>query len=305
MLAVATVWEEGHDSPAFREPCLLWTRHLPELVSLDDMRAILVNRLATIMFALDQTETEARAKGHGVPIPTDRLAEEQGFAQVCLHEFRQSELIAAHTEAGRYRDHLRRGITYDRVLHYVTNIRERMSEDLQLRQYAYVPADKTGFLTNLETDWATVWSRFPSVEGDATDGVSALVVGLNTACVFHMMVVLEYGLRALAKKLVIPARSHDWGQILRDIESKIASERAALRATPRGSAPPSPQAARNKVQFLDFCSEAATQFAFFKDAWRNHTAHGRRRYDEYEAERIMVRVRDFMTFLSRRLREVK
>jgi hypothetical protein len=50
-------------------------------------------------------------------------------------------------------------------------------------------------------------------------------------------------------------------------------------------------------------AEAATEFVWFKEAWRNHVAHGRARYDENDALKVITHVRGFMERLSTRLKE--
>jgi len=45
-------------------------------------------------------------------------------------------------------------------------------------------------------------------------------------------------------------------------------------------------------------AQAATQFFYFKNAWRNHVAHARDIYDNEQAELIFNHVGDFMRFLA-------
>jgi hypothetical protein len=56
---------------------------------------------------------------------------------------------------------------------------------------------------------------------------------------------------------------------------------------------------------LTFYSEAAKEFVYFKEAWRNHAMHGRASYDENDARKVMTHVREFMTVLSKHLKESK
>ena len=39
---------------------------------------------------------------------------------------------------------------------------------------------------------------------------------------------------------------------------------------------------------MQFYSETATQFRYFKNAWRNHVSHSNATYDEAQAEKIMT-----------------
>ena len=42
--------------------------------------------------------------------------------------------------------------------------------------------------------------KIRSAKGDIMDAVDAYALGLNTACVFHLMRIAEHGMRALARE---------------------------------------------------------------------------------------------------------
>ena len=52
-----------------------------------------------------------------------------------------------------------------------------------------------------------------------------------------------------------------------------------------------------------FYSEAAVQFTYFKDAWRNYVVHENRIFDEDKALQIFEHVRAFMQSLAMKLSE--
>jgi len=107
------------------------------------------------------------------------------------------------------------------------------------------------------------------------------------------MMVLERGMLALAKKLdVRKAGARAWEGIIDDIEGEIEKKQKNLKA-------------KKPSDFLTFLSEAAKEFRYFKDAWRNHTAHGRANYDENDARKVLTHVRDFMEHISTKLRDAK
>jgi hypothetical protein len=76
-----------------------------------------------------------------------------------------------------------------------------------------------------------------------------------------------------------------WGQVIGQIEKKINRIEQESRTEERSE--------RQR-----FYSEAAAQFRYFKDAWRNHVSHNRAKYDEREARRVWEHVRDFMEHLA-------
>jgi hypothetical protein len=156
--------------------------------------------------------------------------------------------------------------------------------------YRY-PREKGIVLLNWKEDWATVVDSFPSTEKDVLAGVDLWALGHSTASVFQFMRVLEHGLRALAKDVGKTFDVQNWQNIIDQIESEIRS---------LGKTLPSGLAKSDRLQFL---SEAAKEFSYFKDGWRNYVSHNRAAYDEQQARNVLEHVKSFMTVLSSRLNE--
>jgi hypothetical protein len=173
---------------------------------------------------------------------------------------------------------------------------EMIIHELSSRRFAYVPVEKAKVLGAIEAGWRPIWRRFQSVEEDSKEAVYCYALGRNNACVFHSMMALERGLEALAKRLKVQYDRRSWQPIFDDIERAIVKHRKAQG--PKGI-----PAKRRRAARLTFYAEAAKEFSYFKDAWRNHTAHGRAHYDEQDAAKIMSHVRDFMLHLATELKE--
>lgn len=146
-------------------------------------------------------------------------------------------------------------------------------------------------MENWRIEWAAILEKFPSADDDILSAVDCWAMDHNTAAVFHMMRVLEHGLRAMAADVGRPFDVQNWQNVIDQIESEVRAE-AKTR--------PASQAKSDRVRFL---SEAAKEFLYFKDGWRNHVAHNRTAYDEHQARSVMEHVRQFMTVLSSRLSE--
>ena len=54
---------------------------------------------------------------------------------------------------------------------------------------------------------------------------------------------------------------------------------------------------------MQFLSEAAKEFYWFKDGRRNYVSHNRAAYDEHQANGALEHVKAFMNLLSSRLAE--
>jgi hypothetical protein len=108
------------------------------------------------------------------------------------------------------------------------------------------------------------------------------------------MGILQYGLYALADELKVefktPIELENWKNIIEPIEKRIK----AIENDPKS---------KQKDDDLKFYSQAAVQFRYFKDAWRNHVCHLRQQYDIHQAQSVLQHVTDFMETISTRLRE--
>jgi hypothetical protein len=133
-----------------------------------------------------------------------------------------------------------------------------------------------------------VLRAFPSATKDIEAAARCFAVDEWTACVFHLMRTLEHGLRSLSGMVNLPAdamEQENWGNVIDQIEKKIRE----LKNDPKSPA---------KTQKLQIYSEAAAQFRYFKDAWRNHVSHSRVTYDPRDAESVWNHVKEFMQHMA-------
>jgi hypothetical protein len=78
---------------------------------------------------------------------------------------------------------------------------EAIEKELAQRKLVFIPPNLVEYLEQEKLFGDAVYENFPSARGDIRDAGNCLAAGLNTAAVFHLMRVVELGLRALAKKL--------------------------------------------------------------------------------------------------------
>jgi hypothetical protein len=144
---------------------------------------------------------------------------------------------------------------------------------------------------------STISTAFPEASKELVAAGNCLAAGLFTACVFHAMRAAEVGLRVLGKTLNVtfkdkPLELADWQPIIEQCEAKI-KEMKGLQ----------PKAFREEE--LNFYSQAAAQFTYFKDGFRLRAAHARETFDETQAIRIFNHTWEFFDTLSKRLKEPK
>ena len=138
-----------------------------------------------------------------------------------------------------------------------------------------------------------VAKRFSAANKDISAASRCFALDEGTACVFHLMRVLELGLKALAADVGLPTDAvarEQWKNIIDQIEKKIRE----MEAGPKTA---------NKTERTQALSAAAVQFRYFKDAWRNHVSHAHAAYDEREASTVFSHVEAFMTQLAGLLTE--
>jgi hypothetical protein len=166
-----------------------------------------------------------------------------------------------------------------------------LTNEMATRLFLWVPSDRAAFYGKEDLFGEEVKAQFPSTSFDIKEGGNSYAAARNTACVFHLMRVLEIGLAVLAKEFSISADHTNWHNIIEQIEAKV-----------RGMAS-DPNRKPIWKEDQEFYAQAASHFMFLKDAWRNYTAHARGKYTQEEAQAIMMNVRSFMQKLATKLKE--
>jgi hypothetical protein len=160
-------------------------------------------------------------------------------------------------------------------------------------KFAFIPKDAEIFFEREQLFGDAVYQAFPSARLHIKDGGNCLAADLNTAAVFHFMIVVEFGLRALAKHLKIKIKRDiqfaDWDEVIRGIETKLSTIKH-----PRG---------KKRQAELEFYRPLLSECSEFKDVWRNNVMHARRRHNKFEALNVFNRVLAFMERLATRVSE--
>src|ERR1019366_4133186 len=157
---------------------------------------------------------------------------------------------------------------------------------------AFSPDSDPNVPTNIETEWSPVFasSAFPSAKYDVLKALKSYGFGRSTACVFHLMRVMELGLTALGTKFGVSLAYTNWAPAIEQIESKIRE----MHKDPVWKVLP------DCKEQQEFYAQSASHFGILKDAWRNYTVHARGTYTEEQATRIFDNVWDFKKTLRSR-----
>lgn len=195
-------------------------------------------------------------------------------------------------------------VAYDELSRMLGEFRTRVQEDLENEVFFRVECSKAMQFFERQKDYLgefvpksvedifgdKVAENFSGVLWDGRESVDCFVAGRYTACVFHLMRVLELGLGVLGKRFKVSVDHADWGTIIGNLENAIANIH---------NEPDRPDEWKDQREFYNQC---LSHFRVLKDAWRNYTAHSRGRYDRGEAFDIFNNVRGFMQKLATRHR---
>jgi len=171
-------------------------------------------------------------------------------------------------------------------------LKDTIDFEIDKHLFFFVPSNRTKYYDR-ELDEQLVDS-FPKASKELVRAGNCFTVGEYTACVFHSMRAIEIGLKVLALYLNVslpfPLDLATWMDLINKIEKEIKLKEQLPKSV-------------SKDAELKFCSEAALNFRYFKNAFRNHVAHAIDTYDEMESKKIMEHTEDFIKVLSTRLNE--
>lgn len=174
------------------------------------------------------------------------------------------------------------------------NLCSRMEDLLTGQAFYMVSPDKAQHYESPFLGWGSVCDSFPSAMDAIEEAEKCFALGRSTACVFHCMAVMDYGLLWFGKHLRTGI-NHDtdtWEKIIGEVQGAINKKRETMKKPAWKAVEP-------------FYSEAVSDLRSVKDAWRNPTMHFRRTYNGEQAEKVLERVRGFMVHLSKRVHEPK
>ena len=179
-------------------------------------------------------------------------------------------------------------LTAGQLKEAVVQLQDRMRDELDNVYFLHVPFEKARVYYNPHPFGEAVSNKFPRAITDMQEASKCLALARYTACVFHLMRVMEIGVQHLGKKLKIPdTHEKEWQAILNSVNG-------ALR---RMSNPPTPLTSRKKA-VRDRYAKAAAHLENVKNAWRNNVMHPKASYTAEEAEEVFQAVKTYMQHLA-------
>jgi hypothetical protein len=169
-----------------------------------------------------------------------------------------------------------------------TDLEIRIHDEVARHLCFMVPVDRAKLYTESSLFGADVTERFPSAIIDIEEAGKCLAMQRGTAAVFHLMRVMEVGLKATAGALGIPY-APSWESYLRQIKASMDDDWKKKPVKWRKSEP--------------FFRDVHAHLYAVKSAWRNPTMHIVSSYTPEMAEEVFNAVKGLMRHLATKLRE--
>ena len=251
-----------------------------------------------VVVRIEQLRNESRAfaslSDYGGPKKVDKSKRENLIA--CLTDLRTEcqNLDLTHTTSliSFSESELQRkgdDYTYVDMIKELDALSYSFFTELRKNSCFRIAAEKDKYLEKDDLFGLKVNTAFPSCVDEIRNAGNCYALEQDDACVFHCMRVLELALRVLSKELGVTFAGtldlQNWQNIIENIESEIKN----LEKLPKS---------KYKSETLKLFSQAAMQFRWFKEAWRNHVMHGRECYDEGKAHSILNHVQELMQSLA-------
>jgi hypothetical protein len=207
----------------------------------------------------------------------------------------EMEMTASAHRIRLFTKRLRSNISVTDYLAETRALRESIEGELRQQYFYRYPSNKIHVVREVESDWKAVIDRFPLSKVEVISAADCYAIGHGTACVFHLMRIAEYGLRALARerRIKLGKRRLEWAEWRQIIDG--------IKRTVDPLVNKSPGPARDAA--LEFYRGAIASFEGFKDAYRNNVMHSRKSYSDIEALMLMRHVHTFMDRLASKIDE--
>jgi len=158
--------------------------------------------------------------------------------------------------------------------------------EMQTVLFFHLPSSQAEFYGKKDLFGKEVLERFFGLQYDIEEAGNCLALGRGTACVFHLMRVMEATVQDLAMALDVKevcgktVRDAAWHNILDAINKAIK-----------------PRPEKNETTVI--LNEAAANLYSVKVAWRNQVMHPKATYTVEEAEDVLRQVKGFMRTMAK------
>jgi len=220
----------------------------------------------------------------GMTITNENRAEFATNVDSLILQLQILQLPMTIKSADRLSKHLfETNVLSSETLNLINDIRTRLGDELSemalfgIKRHAELYEPKKPLFGEAVAD------KFALAIPDIEDAGKCLAVEQGTACVFHLMRIMEVGLKSVGDLLGIPY-APSWESYIKQIQDKIGEKHDRKGVDWK----------RDEPFFRDVLGDLQS----IKICWRNPTMHVVRRYSSKEADQIFGTVRTFMMRLA-------
>jgi hypothetical protein len=227
-----------------------------------------------------------------------QLESSSKYARRLLTELKDKQLVGDAVEAmnreigaGNF-DHIKGAV--DNVLapkdleQRVLLLRERIEDDLDSVNFLVIETSHRRMFEDDDQFGPDVRLAFPDATWDIREAMQCFALERYTACGYHLMRVLDHGLKEIAFRFGVTYDHRNWENVLRDIRNEFPK----MHQNPRWDC------YANWKDHSEFYAKVIGCLDIDKIGWRNPLAHSRAKLDQADAELLMDKVRAFMVQLS-------
>jgi hypothetical protein len=80
-------------------------------------------------------------------------------------------------------------------------LNETVQDDLTNKWFYYYPQAKFHLVANIGEQWGKAYAKFTAIRHDIYNAIDCYATGHPTACVFHLMRTMEFGVQCLGRRL--------------------------------------------------------------------------------------------------------
>jgi hypothetical protein len=254
------------------------------------MKKIKGQMIVSVSNQLTILETEAKLEKGDLAI-TDRQALRRRIDAI-VKDCAFLEVESMLDQARRIRKYIDDSdpLSHEMVGTLIRSLIERFSDDLGRCHLLLVPNNRASLFTGKQLFGPRVYEAFPSAIMDIEEAGKCLALSRGTATVFHLMRVMEAGLKATAHALSI-RYAPSWESYLDQIKAKMDIDWKKKSKKWRKEEP--------------FFRVVHAHLHAVKLAWRNPTMHIVQNYSPEVAEEIFNAVKGFMRHIETKLSEPK
>lgn len=213
------------------------------------------------------------------PLSADDVAVLSPLLGLCAQVSEFFEATGTGDRLVRLAARLQTGCALTEVQAHLQVVEEVFQDELNRRVVLFMPASRAPYFSGDNLFGAKVAFAFPHMADDIDEAGKCFATGRYTASVYHLMRVMEAGVKAFGARLGIAGTdTRNWDPIVKDINK-------AIEEMPRSDA---------KTRL----AEASSHLSVVRIAWRNPTMHPQATYTEDRAKEIFDATRTFTQTLA-------